>query len=124
MYKLTQEQRERALSWYASGTADIATIAQHFVLTAEELARELHTEPRQGPIQKGASAPPVVQCAALTARHFDVCGSVIVATPLASNFCVERTGPGVYLVHGRAEFVGGSRIVRGIGAVRSLLQSR
>jgi uncharacterized protein YidB (DUF937 family) len=40
---LNEDQRAQALEWYAKGTADLQTIAQHFGLTTEELARELHS---------------------------------------------------------------------------------
>lgn len=38
---MTQEQKKQALAWYAAGTANLQTIAQHYDLTVEELAVEL-----------------------------------------------------------------------------------
>lgn len=38
---LNAEQRAQALEWYAQGTANLQTIAQHFGLTSDQLAREL-----------------------------------------------------------------------------------
>lgn len=40
---LTDEQRAEALKWYSKGTANLQTIAQHYGLTVEQLARELRT---------------------------------------------------------------------------------
>ena len=71
-------------------------------------------------------APRVIQCAHLIARDFDQApdNTVIVCTSRASNFRVVRQSPGVFIVHGKAEFVGGSTVVRGIDAVRRLLSIR
>jgi transposase-like protein len=41
---LNAEQRAQALSWYAQGTANLQTIAQHFGLTTDQLAREIRTK--------------------------------------------------------------------------------
>jgi hypothetical protein len=71
-------------------------------------------------------APRVVQCRNLTASDFDDSpdNTVIVKTSLASNFRVVRQAPGLFIVYGRTEFVGGSTIVTGINAVRRLLATR
>jgi hypothetical protein len=69
---------------------------------------------------------PVVECRHLTAEDFDrsIDHAVIVKTGKASNFRVMRQGAGVYIVFGRAEFLGGSTVVKGIDAVRKLLMTR
>jgi hypothetical protein len=71
-------------------------------------------------------APRVVQCHNLVTADFvgapDNC--VIVKTGKASNFRVERHSPGVFIVYGRTEFMGGSRTAFGIEAVRELLATR
>jgi hypothetical protein len=71
-------------------------------------------------------APRVVQCHHLITADFvgapDNC--VIVKTSKASNFRVERHSPGVFIVYGKTEFMGGSRTVFGIEAVRQLLAAR
>lgn len=75
---------------------------------------------------KTNQAPRVVQCSHLVNSDFDDApnNEVIVKTSLASNFRVIRKSPGVFIVYGRAEFVGGSMVVRGIAGVRSLLATR
>lgn len=40
---LNAEQRAQALKWYNEGTANLQTIAQHYGLTTDQLARELRT---------------------------------------------------------------------------------
>lgn len=72
------------------------------------------------------SAPRVVQCHHLiTADFVGAPGNVvIVKTSKAANFRVERHSPGVFIVYGRTEFMGGSRTVFGIEAVRQLLVTR
>jgi hypothetical protein len=71
-------------------------------------------------------APSVVQCHNLTASDFDGApdNTVIVKTSRASNFRVVRHSPGVFIVYGRTEFMGGSRTVFGISEVRELLATR
>ncbi|ELP5898713.1 hypothetical protein QTV49_000587 [Vibrio vulnificus] len=41
--KLTEEQRKQAISWLANDNYDISTVAQHFGLNREELAKEIRT---------------------------------------------------------------------------------
>lgn len=75
---------------------------------------------------KKQSAPRVVECYHLITADFIGApdNTVIVKTGKASNFRVERQAPGVFIVYGRAEFVGGSTVVHGIEAVRRLLITR
>jgi hypothetical protein len=71
-------------------------------------------------------APPIVPCSQLVNSDFDDAPdhTVIVKTALATSFRVERHSPGVFIVYGRTEFMGGSRTVFGIEAVRQLLPTR
>jgi hypothetical protein len=71
-------------------------------------------------------APRVVQCHNLITADFIGApdDTVIVKTGGASNFRVIRKSPGVFHVYGRTEFIGGSTVVCGIDAVRSLLATR
>ncbi|HHJ3080354.1 TPA: hypothetical protein ACPVZG_004205 [Vibrio parahaemolyticus] len=41
--KLTEEQRKQAINWLANDNYDISTVAQHFGLNREELAKEIRT---------------------------------------------------------------------------------
>jgi hypothetical protein len=41
---LNEQQRKTALHWYANGIASLQTIAQHFGLTTDQLAREIRTK--------------------------------------------------------------------------------
>lgn len=41
--KLTEEQRKQAINWLANNNYDISTVAQHFGLNREELAKEIRT---------------------------------------------------------------------------------
>ena len=72
------------------------------------------------------NAPRIIECAHLTASDFDGApdNCVVVKTGRASCFRVERQAPGVFIVYGRTEFVGGSLVVRGIERVRALLVTR
>jgi hypothetical protein len=74
--------------------------------------------------QSAPVAPFIVGCHNLVDSDFDGAPYVIVKTGKASNFRVERHSPGVFIVYGRAEFMGGSRTVFGIQAVRDLLRTR
>lgn len=40
---MNAEQCAQALKWYAQGTANLQTIAQHYGLTVEQLSCELRT---------------------------------------------------------------------------------
>lgn len=76
--------------------------------------------------QSSHVAPRVVQCHNLITADFIGApdNTVIVKTGKASNFRVVRHSPGVFIVYGRTEFVGGSHTVFGINAVRALLATR
>jgi hypothetical protein len=71
-------------------------------------------------------APRVVECHNLITADFDGTpdNCVIVKTGKASNFRVVRHSLGVFIVYGRTEFMGGSRTVFGVQAVRDLLRTR
>lgn len=97
---------------------------------ANDPLAKLHAHASGKPAIVEQAAPRVIECAHLVASDFDGLpgqapnNCVIVKTARASNFRVERHAPGVFIAYGRAEFLGGSQVVRGIEALRRLLASR
>ena len=43
---LTPEEKRQALDWYVNKGFDLATIAQHYGLTVEQLKRQLNNQQR------------------------------------------------------------------------------